>query len=52
MRLVLDRFSMEAFFEDGAYAMTATLPTELSSDGIFFTTNEDVVMNITKFDLI
>ncbi|MBP5265876.1 MAG: glycoside hydrolase family 32 protein [Lachnospiraceae bacterium] len=51
MRLILDRFSMEAFFEDGAYAMTATLPTDIACDGIFFSTNEDVRVNITKYNL-
>jgi beta-fructofuranosidase len=51
MRIVMDRYSMEVFFEDGKYVMTASLPTDVSCDGIYFNTNEDAVLNITKYDL-
>jgi len=51
LRIVMDRYSMEVFFEDGMYVMTASLPTDVSCDGIYFNTNEDAVINITKYDL-
>ena len=51
LRIVMDRYSMEAFFEDGLYVMTASLPTDVSCDGIFFNTNEDAILNIVKYDL-
>ncbi len=51
VRIILDRFSMELFFEDGAYAMTATLDTEVSAQQIYFEANKNVVIDVTKYDL-
>lgn len=51
MRIIMDRYSMEVFFEDGKYVMTAALPTDVSCDGIYFNTNKDAILNITKYDL-
>ncbi len=42
---------MELFFEDGAYAMTATLDTEVSAQQIYFEANKNVVIDVTKYDL-
>ncbi|MBE5917046.1 MAG: glycoside hydrolase family 32 protein [Pseudobutyrivibrio ruminis] len=51
LRIVMDRYSMEVFFEDGAYVMTASLPTDVSCDGIYFNTNKDAILKIVKYDL-
>ena len=42
LRIILDRYSMEVFFEDGKYVMTASLPTDVSCDAI---------INVVKYDL-
>ena len=36
LRLILDRFSVEAFLGDGEKVMSATVSTRLSADGITF----------------
>ncbi len=51
LRVVLDRYSMEVFFEGGKYVMTASLPTDVSCEGIYFNTNKDAFLNIVKYDL-
>ena len=51
VRIILDRFSMELFFEDGAYAMTATLDTDVSANNVYFEANKNVIVDITKYDL-
>ena len=50
-RIILDRFSMEVFINDGSKVMTATLGTELSADGIFFVCDKDVIMSVVKYEL-
>ncbi|MDY4203958.1 glycoside hydrolase family 32 protein [Porcincola intestinalis] len=51
IRLILDRFSAEAFFNDGEQVMTVNLYTEQDADGISFSSEGAVSMNITKYDL-
>ena len=51
LRLILDRFSMEAFLNDGEQTMTATILTDLSATGISFFADGQVEMDITKYDL-
>ena len=51
VRIIMDRYSMEVFFEEGKYVMTASLPTDVSCDGIYFNTNEDAIISIKKYDL-
>lgn len=51
LRLIIDRFSVEVFINDGEQVMTATILTDTSADGISFFSNGDVVMDITKYDL-
>lgn len=51
IRLILDRFSAEAFFNDGEQVMTVNLYTEQDADGISFNSEGAVSMNITKYDL-
>ncbi len=51
LRLILDRFSMEAFLNDGEQTVTATILTDLSATGISFFAEGQVEMDITKYDL-
>lgn len=52
MRIILDRFSVEAFINDGEQTMTATIFTDMTAKGISFFADGDVVMDVTKYDLI
>ena len=51
-RIILDRYSMEVFINGGSKVMTATIGTELSSDGIFFACDRDAVISVTKYELV
>ena len=51
LRIILDRFSAEIFVNDGEQVMTATIYTEQEADGISFSADGAVRMNITKYEL-
>lgn len=51
LRIVLDRFSVEAFVGEGERVMTATFFTEQSADGISFESNGTSVLTVEKYDL-
>ena len=51
LRLVLDRFSVEAFVGEGERAMTATFFTDIAADGISFESNGTSVLSVEKYDL-
>jgi len=51
IRLVLDRFSAEAFIGEGERVMTVTYYTEQSADGISFTSDGTSTLNVEKYDL-
>jgi len=51
VRIILDRFSMEIFINDGSKVMTAALSTRQSADGIYFSCDRDAVISVTKYDL-
>ena len=50
-RMILDRFSVEFFVNDGAKTITATMFTDLSADGFSFFADGTVLMDIEKYDL-
>ncbi|MDO4523231.1 MAG: glycoside hydrolase family 32 protein [Eubacteriales bacterium] len=52
LRIILDRFSAEVFVNDGEQVLTATLFTPQEAKGISFFADGDVVMNVTKYDLM
>ena len=52
IRLILDRFSAEAFLNDGEQTVTATVLTDLSATGISFYADGAVEIDVTKYDLI
>lgn len=52
LRVILDSFSVEVFVNDGEYALSVTMYTDLSADGISFFADGKVTMDIVKYDLI
>lgn len=50
-RIIMDRNSIEIFFDDGRQTMTTTIFTELDAQEITFEAIGSVKMNITKYDL-
>ena len=51
LRMILDRFSVEVFINDGEKVMTATTFTDLSAEKISFFADGQVKMNVVKYDL-
>ena len=52
LRMILDRFSVEVFINDGEQVMTAIMYTDLSADQISFFADGKVTMDVVKYDLI
>ena len=52
LRVILDRFSVEVFVNDGEQVMTATMYTDQSADGISFFADGLVNMDVVKYDLV
>ena len=50
-RMILDRFSVEVFVNDGAQTLTATMYTDQSADGFKFFAVGKISMDIEKYDL-
>ena len=51
LRVILDRFSVEVFINDGEQVMTAVMYTEQEADGISFFADGMVNMDVVKYDL-
>lgn len=51
LRMILDRFSVEIFINDGEQVMSATLQTVPEADGISFFADGEVKMDIVKYAL-
>ena len=51
LRVILDRFSVEVFVNDGEQVMTAAIMTDTSANGITFFADGKVNMDVTKYDL-
>ncbi len=51
VRIILDRFSVEVFVNDGEQVMTAVFYTDQAADGISFFADGTVSMDIVKYDL-
>ncbi len=52
LRIILDRFSVEVFVNDGEQVLTATMYTDQSAQGISFFADGMVEMDVTKYDLM
>lgn len=51
LRLVLDKRSVEVFVNGGAMALSMTIPTDLSADGITFRSHGKAILDVRKYDL-
>ncbi len=51
LHVILDRFSMECFVNDGEQVMTATIMTDLSAGGISFAADGEVIVDVVKYSL-
>lgn len=51
MRIILDKFSVEVFVNDGEYVLSATMYTDLAADGISFYADGSVTMDVVKYEL-
>lgn len=51
LRLILDRYSVEVFVNDGEQVVSATLYTKQSADQISFFCDGEAVIDVTKYDL-
>ena len=51
LRIILDRFSVEVFVNDGEQVMTATIMTDIEAKGISFFADGKIVMDVTKYHL-
>ncbi len=52
LRIFIDTFSIEIFANDGEGTMSSTVYTEIGKDNILFISNDLVVMDIIKWDLL
>lgn len=51
LRIIMDRFSVEVFVNDGEQVLSATLYTDQAADGISFFADGKVKLNVVKYDL-
>ena len=51
LRIILDRFSVEVFVNDGEQVMTATIYTHQIADGVSFFSDGETLMDIVKYDI-
>ena len=51
LHLVIDRYSVEVFINDGEQVMTATLYTDPAATGISFAVDGSAVVDVTKWTL-
>lgn len=52
LRIVLDRFSVEVFVNDGEQVMSSCLYTPQEADGISFEADADVWMDVEKYKIV
>lgn len=52
LRLILDKYSIEVFINDGEQVMTMTIYTDLATKGISFYASGETCISVEKFDLV
>ena len=52
LRVILDRFSVEVFVNDGEQVLSAVLYTDQAADGISFIADGTVRLDVVKYDLL
>ncbi|MBQ8488646.1 MAG: glycoside hydrolase family 32 protein [Pseudobutyrivibrio sp.] len=50
LRIIIDRFTLEVFVNEGKQAASMKIDTDIAADKITFMSDETVVMDITKYD--
>ncbi len=50
LRIIVDRFTLEVFINDGKQAASMKIDTDIAADKITFMSDATVVMDITKYD--
>ena len=50
LRVIMDRFTLELFVNDGKQAASMKVDTDIAADEITFESDETVIMDITKYD--
>ena len=51
LRMILDRYSVEVFVNDGEQVMSMVIFTEQEADGISFFADGKVEMDVTRYEL-
>lgn len=52
LRIIMDKFSIEVFVNDGEQVMTFSIYTDTNADNISFFANDYIEMNVLKYDLL
>lgn len=52
LRLLIDRYSIEIFVNDGEQTSTSTYYTPLDAKEITFESNGEAIVNIEKYDIV
>ena len=52
LRVILDKYSLELFVNDGEQSATTVVYTDVSADAISFEADGSVIMDVEKYDLI
>lgn len=52
LRLILDKYSVEVFLNDGQQVLSSTFYTPIEADGIRFACDGKAVVNIQKYDIV
>ena len=52
LRIILDRFSLEVFVNDGEQAASAVIYTRQEADAVSFEAGGAVLMNVEKYELV
>ena len=51
LRILVDRFSVEIFANDGEQVMTSLIYTPVDASGICFASNGKTYLDVTKYDI-
>lgn len=51
LRILLDKYAMELFVNDGMYAATMKIDTDIKADKITFSSDRQMAMDVIKYDL-
>ena len=52
LRVILDKYSLELFVNDGEQAASMVVYTDVSADAISFEADGCIIMDVEKYDLI